>query len=63
MLSLKSSKEFAAVEKLSVELKDLNLNFENKVKERTEELEAANVEMLAMNESHKQTSDAMWGEI
>ena len=66
ILSTKFSKAFFSVEKLTstletknVELQDLNLNLENKVEERTEELVAANEEMSAMNESLMQTRDEL----
>ena len=66
ILSAKFSKAFFSVEKLTstletknVELQDLNLNLENKVEERTEELVAANDEMSALNESLMETRDEL----
>lgn len=70
MLSQRFSKAFSAVEKLSVELEDknielidLNQNLELKVEERTEELVAANGEMSALNEKLVETRDQLWGEM
>ncbi|MCP4134815.1 MAG: SpoIIE family protein phosphatase, partial [bacterium] len=63
ILSSRFSRAFDIVEIQSEELKDLNINLENKVEERTEELKAANEEMLAANESLAEARDALWGEM
>jgi serine phosphatase RsbU (regulator of sigma subunit) len=44
-------------------LQDLNVNLEQKVKERTEELEAAMNELEAMNDEIVRARDAIWGEM
>ncbi|MCP4133367.1 MAG: PP2C family protein-serine/threonine phosphatase [bacterium] len=63
ILSSRFSRAFAVVEIQSEELKDLNINLEKKVDERTEELKATNEEMQAANESLEEARDALWGEM
>jgi serine phosphatase RsbU (regulator of sigma subunit) len=49
--------------RLKEELLDLNTNLENKVNERTEELQSANEELTSMNNEIIKTRDALWGEM
>ncbi|MCS7459525.1 ATP-binding protein [Paenibacillus doosanensis] len=50
IISLKSFKAFASVETLSRQLRELNMGLENRIKERTAELERSNRRLEKMNE-------------
>jgi len=44
-------------------VEDLNVNLEQRVQERTEELQSAMEELEAMNQRLSETKDALWGEM
>jgi histidine kinase len=48
---------------LHEKVEDLNVNLEQRVHERTEELQSAMEELEAMNEQLVRTKDALWGEM
>nr|WP_312886448.1 ATP-binding protein [Paenibacillus foliorum] len=49
IISMKSFKAFAAVESLSIQLQELNMGLEQRIKERTSELESSNSTLEKMN--------------
>ncbi|MBN2158910.1 MAG: SpoIIE family protein phosphatase [Spirochaetes bacterium] len=48
---------------LHEEVEDLNVNLEQRVQDRTEELQSAMEELEAMNQQLVETKDALWGEM
>ena len=50
ILSVKSSRAFAVIEKLSRQMREMNMGLENKIRERTAELERTNRSLERMND-------------